>query len=123
MTKSRWDQIRARKLADPAMRNLYDEQRRTFDVIRQIVEIVEQQRLQLGISKQELAQRAGANPAAIRRLLTSNQGNPTLQTLVALCDALGLELVIQRRSHDDADPPDAEKSFDSLLAERRVVAG
>jgi DNA-binding phage protein len=97
---SRWDQIRAHRLRDPAIRRLYEERRRTFAGIRQIVEALERQRVELGMSKLDLARKAGANPAALRRLLTSEDGNPTLQTLVSLCDALGLEIVIRPRGQE-----------------------
>ena len=45
-------------------------------------------RLKLGWTKNELAKRAGLQPAAVRRLFTGNS-NPTLGTLSALADALG----------------------------------
>ena len=44
-------------------------------------------------AKAELARRAGMPPEAVRRLFSVEGPNPTAATLVALADALDLELV------------------------------
>src|SRR6266540_3508119 len=84
----RWEQIRARKLADPAAREQYERTRRAVILTRQILQLVDSERERAGLTKAELAQRAGTNPAAIRRLLTSGSSNPTLRTLLVVFDAL-----------------------------------
>src|SRR6266536_334654 len=97
-TKSgRWEQIRARKLADPAAREQYERTRRAVILTRQILQLVDSERERAGLTKAELAQRAGTNPAAIRRLLTSGSSNPTLRTLLVVFDALGLEFSLKPR--------------------------
>lgn len=53
------------------------------------------------LSKADLARLIEKNPAAIRRLLTSEDFNPELRTLIQVAGAVGLklELVRQRRSY------------------------
>ena len=97
-TKSgRWEQIRARKLADPTAREQYERTRRAVILTRQILQLLDAERERAGLTKAELAQRAGTNPAAIRRLLTSESSNPTLRTLLVVFDALGLEFSLRPR--------------------------
>ena len=55
---------------------------------------VDDERAQAGLTKAELARRVGANPATMRRLLSSGQHNPTLRTVLEICDALDLEVTI-----------------------------
>ena len=47
---------------------------------------------ELGWTREELARRAELNAAALRRLLTSADANPTLATMTAIASALGLRL-------------------------------
>jgi DNA-binding phage protein len=91
----RWEQIRERLLDDPEARERYE---RTFQVtveIRRLLQTIEAEREQAGLTKAELARLAGTNPAAMRRLLTAETSNPTLRTLLAIFDALGLELSLR----------------------------
>lgn len=52
----------------------------------------------LGLSKAELARRAGLPPEAVRRLFTMRSPNPTATTLVALARAMDLDLVAEPRT-------------------------
>jgi probable addiction module antidote protein len=45
----------------------------------------------------EIAKKAGLGRQALYNALSEN-GNPTLETLVAVLDALGLELTVQKRA-------------------------
>lgn len=52
-----------------------------------------------GLTRTDLAHKAGMQPAAVRRLLGRQNGhNPTLATLSAVADSLGLELRLQAKS-------------------------
>ena len=52
-----------------------------------------------GLTRTDLAHRAGMQPAAVRRLLGRNNGhNPTLATLTAVADSLGYELRLQPKA-------------------------
>jgi hypothetical protein len=55
-------------------------------------------RIDLGISKAELARRVGRNASSVRRLFTASGARPELSLIVSLADALGAELrVIPRK--------------------------
>jgi len=53
-----------------------------------LIDAMDRERIRRGLTKHELAHRAGLQPAAVRRLFTGGQ-NPTLSTLSALAEALG----------------------------------
>lgn len=80
------------KLADPEFREEFERQRREIATIDAIVNELESVRSDLGMSKADLARAVGKHPASIRRLLTARGGNPELRTVVAIADALGLEV-------------------------------
>ena len=90
----RWNEIRARRLADPAAGERYERTRRTVAAIRETLMRVDQARARAGLTKAELARRVGANPATVRRLLSSGRHNPTLKTVLEVCDALGMEVTV-----------------------------
>ncbi len=100
MGQSRWAEIRSRTLSDPAMRQRYERTRRSVAAVRQVLQTIDAARERVGMTKAELAERAGTNPAAMRRLLTSGSSNPTLRTLIEVSDALGLEMVVRPKHHD-----------------------
>ena len=62
---------------------------------------LDDRREELGITKAELARRADLAPEAVRRLFSTDQPNPTITTLAALADALGVEFVPRRRAIRD----------------------
>lgn len=94
----RWSRIRSRKLADPVARERYERTRQSVSSIRRVLQLVDAERERAGLTKAELAQRVGASPAAVRRLLTSEASNPTLRTVLDLFDALGLELSLRPKA-------------------------
>jgi len=61
------------------------------------VEEVDERREALGMTKAELARRADIAPEAVRRLFSADNPNPTIGTLTAIADTLGLELVPRER--------------------------
>ena len=69
--------------------------RRRIGQIDAVMRMLDEQRSNLDLSKAELARRAGLRPEAVRRLFSAEGPNPTLATLVALTDALDLELVAE----------------------------
>jgi len=90
----RFQQIRNRRMQSPAFRQRYTRTRRTIASVEEIIGSIDARRQTAGVSKAELARRAGMNPAALRRLLTSGAGNPTLSTVIGLMDALGMRLQV-----------------------------
>ena len=77
---------------DPEYRSAYAAARRRIDQIDSIIRMFDQRRCSLDLSKAELARRANLRPEVIRRLFSAARPNPTLATLVALAEALELEL-------------------------------
>jgi DNA-binding phage protein len=95
-TRTGADRYFARRASEPGYAEAYDEARRR-DAIDRLVRALDDRREELGLSKAELARRAELAPEAVRRLFSADSPNPTIGTLTALADALGLELVPQRR--------------------------
>jgi DNA-binding phage protein len=81
----------ADRLSDPGYRAEYEVAERRIALV-DLIAALDARRADLGLSKAELARRAGMKPEAIRRLFSVAQPNPTLSTFVALAGALGLEL-------------------------------
>src|SRR3546814_7802458 len=81
----------AGQLADPEYRDAYDEARRRIAQVDELVRALDGRRVELGLSKAELARRADLAPEAVRRLFSIESPNPTASTLAALADALELE--------------------------------
>ena len=92
---SEWEQFRERLLEDPEAREQYEQTFQSTVEIRRLLQTIEAEREKAGLTKAELARLAGTNPAAMRRLLTAEMSNPTLRTLLAIFDALGLELALR----------------------------
>jgi DNA-binding phage protein len=80
------------QLSDPAYAHSHEQARRRIDAIDGVLRSLDARREDLGLTKAELARRAGLRPEAVRRLFGSQAGNPTLATLSAIADALDLEL-------------------------------
>ena len=73
-------------------------------------------RVDLGISKAELARRVHRNASSVRRLFTASQVRPELPLIVALADALGAELRVVPRT------PQARQAARGPGGQRRVAA-
>ncbi len=59
---------------------------------------LDEARLELGVSKAELARAISAEPEIVRRLFTAESPNPTLRTVVRLANVLGYTLELVRHS-------------------------
>jgi DNA-binding phage protein len=80
------------RLGDPEYRAAYDRARERIEQVDRVIRALDERRVQLELSKAELARRAEMPPEAVRRLFSAERPNPTLNTLAALADALGLDL-------------------------------
>ena len=87
-----------KQLADPEYERAYQEAAATVRAIDDLVRSIDARREALGLSKAELARRAGLPPEAVRRLFTMRSPNPTATTLVTLARALELNLVAEPRA-------------------------
>jgi DNA-binding phage protein len=80
------------RLNSPDYRAEYKAAKDRIARIDTIVRSLDARRAAMGLTKAELARRAGMKPEAIRRLFSVERPNPTLSTLVALAAALDLEI-------------------------------
>jgi len=83
----------AKQMEDPEFRAAHEAAARRIRHIDELVRVIDARRVEVGWTKAELARRAGMPPEAVRRLFSMEGPNPTAATLVALADALDLELV------------------------------
>jgi len=90
----------ARRAQEPAFADAYDTSRRRIDQIDRLVRALDERRDALGLSKAELARRSEIAPEAVRRLFSAGALNPTIATLTAIADTLGLELVLHEPQPD-----------------------
>lgn len=88
----------AEKKKDPEFRAAYEEAARRIRAVDRLVRSIDEGRAGAGLSKAELARRAGIAPEAVRRLFSVDAPNPTASTLVALASALDLEVVARPTS-------------------------
>lgn len=83
----------AEQKQNPEFLSAYDAAARRIRRIDDLVRAIDARRVERGLTKAELARQAGMPPEAVRRLFSVDRPNPTAATLVALADALDLELV------------------------------
>lgn len=86
--------------AEPGYQEAYDAASRRIAMFDDLVQAMDERRLERGLSKADLARRADLPPTAVRRLFSQQHKNPTLTTLVAIADALetNFSLVPQNES-------------------------
>src|SRR6266540_279281 len=93
--KTGFDRYLESRMEDPAFADAYSEARARIDAIDQVVRRLDTAREEHGISKAELARRIGVRPESIRRLFSAPSPNPTLDTVVAVAQALKLRVKIE----------------------------
>ena len=72
---------------------------------RAVLDAIEHIREQQGVSKEQLAARMGRRREAISRVLAAQDSNPTLETIIALCEALGITADITFRQARSGEAP------------------
>ena len=87
--------IRDQMLSAPGKRAKYQKLKDELVEISQLISAIDQAREQRGMSKKQLADLAGLEPANVRRLRSSGLKNVSMLTLLRLSRALGLRLVIK----------------------------
>jgi DNA-binding phage protein len=78
--------------SDPENAEAFETASRRVAMFDDVVHSLDARRVELGFTKAELARRADMPPAAVRRLFSQQQKNPTLTTLIAIADALDLRV-------------------------------
>lgn len=85
-----WDDL-AKDLEDPQVKADFVRQSLRIQAIDDVVNRLDEARIQQGVSKAALARAIDAEPAVIRRMFTAH-GNPTLGRLAEVAAALGLKV-------------------------------
>ena len=88
---------RAARMEDPDYRLAYERAAREISQIDEVIRDLDSLRVDLGMSKAELARRVNRNASSIRRLFTARRVHPELPLIAALADALGADLRVVRR--------------------------
>ena len=107
-----WDDL-ARDLEDPEFLREYVVESVRIFTIDQVVNALNDAREAAGLSKAALARAISAEPAAMRRLFSAGQVNPTLGTLAEVAAALGMRITIE-----PLPAADREQVTNSLLEGR-----
>jgi ribosome-binding protein aMBF1 (putative translation factor) len=107
---------RADRMQDPEYRAAYEQAARELAQTDAVIQELDSLRVDLGISKAELARRVNRNASSVRRLFTASQARPELPLIIALADALGAEVRIVPRA------PKAGQGARSRNRQRRVTA-
>jgi ribosome-binding protein aMBF1 (putative translation factor) len=93
------------QMQNPEFRREYDLARAEIKQVDAVMRQLDELRVELGLSKAQLARTIGKNPAALRRLFTA-EANPELKTVAALASALGAEVRIVSRKRRRAPKKD-----------------
>lgn len=84
--------VKKRGAASPTFRAELRAAREHIDSVDGVVRALDSARVALGLSKADLARAVGMMPESTRRLFTMKGANPSMETVMKLADALGLEL-------------------------------
>lgn len=89
-----WDDL-AHDLEDPEFLREYVVESMRIATLDFVVNALDEAREAAGLSKAELARAIQVEPAAIRRLFSSDHANPTLGTLAEVAAALGMRVTLE----------------------------
>lgn len=85
---------RAERMRDPGFRTAYEQAAGAIAQTDHIIRTLDGLRVEMGISKAELARRIDRNASSIRRLFTAQQVRPELALIAEIAEALGLRIAI-----------------------------
>ena len=94
VAKIGFDRYFSKRMKDRGFAAAYEQARQGIDSVDAFMRSLEEARVTAGVSKAKLAQLAGRQPAAIRRLLTTDVPNPTLSTVMSILKSLGYGLAL-----------------------------
>lgn len=97
------------RMADADFRDAFERESVRIDTIDRLVNAIDEARVELGMSKADLARAIDADPAAVRRLLGDTQPNPRLETVAALAHAVGLDVTLTPCRHGRGPSTDANR--------------
>jgi DNA-binding phage protein len=100
MRSAFWEDHEA-DLADPEYARAFAAESVRLATIDDVMGTIADQAAAVGMSKAALARSIGADPSAVRRLLSAPDVNPTLGTLAEIAAALGLRVTLSPMSDDE----------------------
>lgn len=107
-------------MRDAEFRAAYERSAAETEQTDQVIRALDQLRVDLGISKAELARRINRNASSIRRLFTASSARPELPLIAAIADALGAQVRVVRKppagAQNGAEPQPGTST-------RRMAAG
>lgn len=89
MTK--YQELKNKALSSPEARALHELEVESLIQISATLKALDARRIELDLTKRELADLVGLEPSSVRRLLSGQAKNPTLSTVTKLLSALGSE--------------------------------
>lgn len=92
------------RLKDAEYRAGYSHAQQRIAQVDRVIRVLDERRVELSISKAELARRAELPADVVRRLFAAKAANPTLKTLTAIADALDLDIAAVERTADPQRP-------------------
>jgi len=121
-SETSFDRYLSQRMKDPAFADEFKTERDAIAVIDALVQAIDDAREAQGITKAELARRAAMKPDAVRRLLTRQHVNPTLDTFVRLASVLDLRLSLDRRASRGRESERPERQATDRGVRRRNSA-
>ena len=94
VAKHGFDRYFSKRMKDRGFAAAYKQARQGIDSVDAFMRSLEEVRAAAGVSKAKLAQLTGTQPAAMRRLLTTEAPNPTLSTVMSILKSLGYALAL-----------------------------
>lgn len=94
MKKTAFDRYFDKRMKDRSFAAAYTKARAGIDSVDAFMQAVEAARADAGLTKAELARRTQTRPEAMRRLLTTDNPNPTLATVLSIVRSLGYSLAL-----------------------------
>lgn len=85
---------RAERMRDPEFRAAYEQAAGAIAQTDHIIRTLDELRIEMGVSKAELARRIDRNASSIRRLFTAHQARPEFPLIAEIAEALGLRIAI-----------------------------
>ena len=90
-----------------------------IQAIDELIRAVDVARLELGMTKADLARKISTTPEAMRRLLTSGEANPTFRTVLQVLAAVGLRLSLAPTATKKPHEVRAARTSSKLSRERK----
>lgn len=109
------------RLKDAEYRAAYSHAREQIAQVDRVIRVLDERRSELSITKAELARRAEMPPDAVRRLFSAGPSNPTLRTLTAIAEVLGLDIAAVERTGDPKRSGVSQERSDDAQTRQRTA--